>query len=138
MKEKIGKANKMEIKEKMSNFKKIKNGKMMEESSETKDYIKNLFVHEARAVFKHRTCMTRYIQWNYKNDPRYIKNSWKCNFCGRIDSESHILFCEQFRDLRNGKDLQNDKDLATYLYKVNMIRKKEDSKPSQDDSESAS
>ena len=73
---------------------------------------------------------------NYKNNPQYMKNCWKCKFCGRIDSESHIIFCEQFKDLRSGKDLQYDKDLAAYLYKVNMIRKKEDSNPILDDSQS--
>ena len=53
---------------------------------------------------------------------------WNCNYCGRIDSESHILFCEQFKDLRNEKDLENYKDLATYLYKVNLIRQREETR----------
>ena len=79
---------------------------------------------------------------NYKSDPKYMRDMWKCNYCGRIDSESHILFCELFKDLRNGKDLENDKDLATYLFKVNLISKREEtranSNPQCDDSESAS
>ena len=72
--------------------------------------------------------MTRYIQMNYKNDPKYIKNLWKCRYCGRIDSESHILYCEHFKELRVGKDLDTDKDLANYLNKANQIRKKDETK----------
>ena len=115
---------------------------MKEEKFERKEYIEKLFVHEARTLFKHRCLMSRYVKMNYKSDPKYMKDNWKCNYCGRIDSESHILFCEQFKDLRNEKDLGNDKDLATYLYKVNMIRKKEESRAElnsrRKDSESAS
>ena len=84
--------------------------------------LKKLTVNEARALFKHRTNMTRYTKFNYKNNPQYAKQLWKCENCENISTESHILWCSGFQHLREGKDLKSDKDLAKYLQAVVKIR----------------
>ena len=73
--------------------------------------------------------MTRYIKMNYKNDPKYSKTLWKCEACSNIDSESHILRCKEYEDLRDGKDLQNNQDLCEYIQKVIKIREKQEESP---------
>ena len=66
--------------------------------------------------------MTRYIKLNYKGDKEFAKKLWKCDQCGKMDSEQHVLWCEGFKYLREGKDLKSDKDLCNYLRKVCQIR----------------
>ena len=105
---------------------KLKNSKLINENFGMKNYIKNLKVEESRTMFKHRCKMTRYVKMNYKNEPRYSKSLWKCENCENIDSESHILWCESYKDIRSGKNLENDKDLCDYIQKVMKIRKKHD------------
>ena len=69
----------------MEESKKLKSSKLMEESCEIKEYIKDLNLHDARILFKHRTSMTQYVKFNYKNDKEFAKALWKCE-CGKIDS----------------------------------------------------
>ena len=108
----------------MKQFNKLKNSKLINESFGIRKYVKDLTVVEARTMFKHRTSMTRYTKFNYKNDPIYAKQLWKCESCDNISSESHILWCSGFQHLREGKDLKCDKDLAKYLVEVVKIRSK--------------
>ena len=93
------------------------------ENFHQKDYFKNLNLHEARTVFKHRAKMTQYTKWNFKNDPQYRHDLWKCSSCKtNIDTQSHILWCDSYKKLREGKDLTNDKDLANYIIQVLKTR----------------
>ena len=57
-----------------------------------------------------------------KNNKKFAKEQWKCDSCKRIDSQSHVLWCPFFAPLREGKDIQNDKDLVEYFQKVFKIR----------------
>ena len=128
VKNKMIEENEKELKENMKKFKKLKKSVLIEESSGMKDYIKKLSVKEARTIFKHRCYMTRYIKMNYKGNPLYEKQLWKCNKCQKIDSEEHILWCDGYKELREGKNLDNDKDLCKYLQKIQKIREREESK----------
>ena len=94
----------------------------MQENFGIKEYMKKLTVVEARSLFKHRTSMTRYAKFNYKNDPIYAKQLWKCESCSNISTESHVLWCSGFQYLREGKNLKCDRDLAKYLIEVLKIR----------------
>ena len=59
------------------------------------------------------------------SDLRYVKSMWLCDSCQKsIDSMNHVLWCESYRKLREGKDLKDDKDLASYLHDVFRIRSK--------------
>ena len=70
--------------------------------------------------------MTRYVKMNYKGDKMYSKLLWKCENCTNMDSESHILWCSEYSDLREGKNLNNNKDLCEYIQKVMKKREKQE------------
>ena len=40
----------------------------------------------------------------------------------------HVLWCEEYTDLRSNKDLSRDKDLTTYYQQVMKMREKKDNK----------
>ena len=59
---------------------------------------------------------------NYKNKH---KGYLRCNSCQTLpDDNSHVLYCEVYRDLRSGKNLQCDRDLGQYLQNVLLIQTK--------------
>ena len=43
---------------------------------------------------------------------------------GNIETQSHILYCEAYSELRAGKDLNSDTDLVQYMKNVLIIREK--------------
>ena len=49
---------------------------------------------------------------------------WQCEDCGYIDSQTHIIHCPAYKDLREGKDLNSDVDVANYFKEVLRIREK--------------
>ena len=62
---------------------------------------------------------------NYKNKPEYKKEKYLCDSCEAAQDENiHVIYCESYKDLHQGKDLNSDKDLAQYLQKVLAIRAK--------------
>ena len=86
-----------------------------------KPYIKELKLHEARTMFRIRTNMMP-AKWNMKSNQKFANQQWKCDACKRIDSQSHILWCPFFAPLREGKNVNDDKDLVDYFQKVFKIR----------------
>ena len=127
VKEAILKVNEKELKEEILKSKKLKNSTLLHEGFGLKDYMKELSLHESRILFKHRCKMTQYVKMNFRNDKIYSRKLWKCDHCQNMDSESHLLWCDQFKHLRENKDLHLNKDLCNYLQKILKIRSKEDS-----------
>ena len=41
-----------------------------------------------------------------------------------VESDSHVMVCSGYGDLRKGLDLNRDEDLVTYLQKVMLAREK--------------
>ena len=62
---------------------------------------------------------------NFRNDKNYSKDLWKCNKCGNIDTESHLLWCSKYENIRENLDLNQNKDLCKYLLKILSLRKKD-------------
>ena len=62
------------------------------------------------------------VKMNRKNDPKYAQDLWKCDDCHSMDSQAHIVWCPAYAALREGKDLECDKDLVEYYQKVMKIR----------------
>ena len=121
----IYKENKGTLKAKMLSYEKLKNSEMIEEDFETKEYVKNLNVHNARIIFKKRSSMTQHVKLNYMSDARNVKTLWQCDSCqSSVDSMGHVLRCPSYLQLRTGKDLDSNQDLAQYLHDVFMIRSK--------------
>ena len=99
----------------------------MEEKFELKDYLKNMPLSQARTLFKHKNLMTENIKMNYKGDPGYKRSLWKRGKCLNQDTERHLLWCAGYKELRQGLDLDSDRDLCSYLQKINQLRCKENS-----------
>lgn len=67
--------------------------------------------------------MLQNVKMNYMSDFRNVQSMWSCSSCQiSIDSMGHVLWCPSYQELRIGKDLKNDKDLAKYLHDVLVIR----------------
>ena len=106
----------------------MKESDLVNEEFETRDYIKSLSLYEARTLFKYRCSMTQYVKMNFKNDKDYANNLWKCEKCSYMDTNSNLLWCDHYRDLRHNKDLSNNKDLCKYLHEILMARTSDDLK----------
>ena len=119
----IQKANENDLISKMLKYEKLKNSQLIGEQFGTKPYIKTLTVHNARIIFKKRVSMMQHVKMNYMSDLNYVKSMWLCDSCQTcIDSMDHVLWCHSYMELRTGRDLKNDKDLASYLHDVFKIR----------------
>ena len=124
VKEAIVEESEKELKEKISKLKKLKDGPMKNETFGTKDYLKSMDLTEARLKFKFRSKMLD-VKMNYSHDPVFSKDLWKCDSCERsIDTQNHILWCPAYSEIREGKSLNNDEDLISYLKKVMNVRDK--------------
>ena len=110
------------LKTKISDYSKLKNGPMMDEKFEEKPYLTEMSMHEARTNFRIRSNMTD-VKWNKRSDKNNQKTLWKCEECGNVDSQSHIIWCPFFASLREGKSLDSDQDLVKYFIEVFKIRK---------------
>ena len=63
------------------------------------------------------------VKFNYKNDKQNRQELWRCDSCQTaIDTQSHILWCPSYKELRSGKDINNDRDLVNYIQNVMKIR----------------
>ena len=93
------------------------------EEFELKSYFKTLSLKDARHIFKFRSKMTQYIKRNYSNDKGYRQSLWQCPSCNiSIDTQSHIMWCESYKELRENLNFDDNKDLANYIGKVLKIR----------------
>ena len=65
--------------------------------------------------FQIRSKMVKTIAFNYSSDPKFSTQLWHFTHCDRMDSQSHVLTCESYKYLREGKDLSSDQDLGNTL-----------------------
>ena len=81
-------------------------------------------IEDARMMFKIRSKMVD-VKWNFKNDARYKAELWFCDGCkGAIETQSHVMHCPAYENLRVGMSPQSDKDIVEYFRKVLQIRLK--------------
>ena len=92
-----------------------------DEKLSIKDYVRNMSLRNARMMFRIRSSMTD-VKMNKKSDKKYASELWKCDLCGHLDSQSHVLWCPAFSSLREGRSLDNDSDLVTYFHQVMKIK----------------
>ena len=70
-----------------------------------------------------QTHIVAYI--NFSSDPKNMAELWRCSSCQtNIDTQCHILWCQAYAKLREGKSLDNDHDLVQYFQQVLNIRTK--------------
>ena len=123
VKQAINEKNETELRKEIGKLDKVK--EFANEEFGQKTYFKHLSLAEARTKFKFRAKMTQYIKRNYRNDRAYTRDLWKCDSCRTmIDTQSHVLWCHSYKNLRMDKDLENDKDLVNYIQDVLKIRSK--------------
>ena len=107
MKSKVKKYSEEKLKSQFMEYSKLKGGPLMED--------------EARTMFRIRTLMMP-AKLNMKSDPKFAGKLWKCDQCQKLDSQSHILWCPFFAPLREGRDINDDKDLVDNFTNVFKIR----------------
>ena len=117
--------NKTTLLTKIKKYKKLDYKELVKEKFQTKPYLKNLNLADARLRFALRTRMTMTVQANYKGDQTFKSNGWKCQECQVLDTQEHVVRCLIYISLRNGKDLSSDRDIVEYFRRVIDSRKKE-------------
>ena len=97
---------------------------MKQEIYEEKSYISDMKMHDARVNFSLRSRMFN-CKMNYLNNPVFKAEMWRCDSCQScVDSQSHILYCPAYQQLREGKSLSSDQDIVSYFKEVLAIRLK--------------
>ena len=106
----------------MSNYSKLKGSPLMNENWETRSYIQDMRLEDARTNFRMRCSMLRTVKMNQKSNEIFARELWACNQCGKIDSQSHIMWCPALASLREGLNIDNDVDVVHYFQKVISLR----------------
>ena len=115
VKEEVWKKCETDLREEIKKLEKLVESKMSDEMFETKSYLKNMTLENARVKFKIRTEMLN-LKFNYKHMPQNEKTLWQCDSCqSSIETQSHIMWCPAYRELRVGKDINDDNDLIEYV-----------------------
>ena len=93
------------------------------ETGKVKGYMLDNNVADSRTMFRYRTKMLE-LKDNMKR--RYGRDNLSCEACssGEAESQSHVLRCTAYDGIRDGLDMNNDKDLVTYFREVMRIRMK--------------
>ena len=109
--------NEKDLKEKMSSYTKIEDGPQMKEKFEKRMYLNIYNVTDARLKFRMRSMMIP-AKMNMRSKEPNSRTLWKCDDCGNVDTQGHILWCPAYSGLRQGRDLANDKDIVDYFREV--------------------
>ena len=107
-------------------YKKISYEEHVHEKLQLQPYLESLHISDARLRFKLKTGMTPTVRMNFPSDPEFSRKLWTCPGCseeksghdqvvGYRDTQTHILSCEGYADLREHKDLTCDKELVNYF-----------------------
>ena len=130
VKAEILKLNKARVLQKMIGYKKINYEKHLNEPYQLQPYLKNLNIADARLRYKLKTHMTPTIMMNFPSDVKFSEQLWTCTGCGngsdkadgqagdRRDTQTHIMICPGYADLRMDKNLGEDQDLVRYFSQV--------------------
>ena len=120
VKKTINYANETELLAKLSKLEKCPD--LKNEGFGLKKYFDELNVTQTRIKFRLRANMTQ-VKFNFKNDSQSSRENWTCDSCETcIESQSHIMWCEAYSHLRNGLNINSDKDLVKYVNSVMKIR----------------
>ena len=114
--------NKQEIREVMAKKYKKLDDLVEGEDGLLKEYMRIKNIAESRIMFRIRTKML-----NLKDNMRgQFKTNLDCRACNtrEIESQTHVLSCTGYADIRVGLDMSNDKDLIAYFAQVMKIRMK--------------
>ena len=123
---KIHQKNKSDLLSLLESYKKLDRNKFEKEEYGQKSYLKTMTISQSRTFFSARSMMLTSVQWNFKSDPAFAANEYKCE-CGDLDTQANLLTCRLYEHLREGLDLAgSDTDLVKYYQLVISERQKED------------
>ena len=112
--------NNEDLKKKISEYKKMK--ALRDEISKGNEYFFKESLQNIRALFRFRVELFQ-AKLNFKQNREYKQENYLCDSCqSKIDENVHVLFCDSYRSLREGLDINNDSHLAWYLQRVMEIR----------------
>ena len=81
-------------------------------------------LHQARILFSARAETLKTVQMNFKHNPEYVLNQWKCH-CGEEDHQAHLPYCLSYQHLRVDLNLdESDDDLVLSYQRVIREREK--------------
>ena len=93
-----------------------------------KSYLAALNISEARMRFKINAGMTPTVKMNFPSDVGFANQLWTCAGCtdgeiggevaGCRDTQQHVLICPGYAELRQDKNLDDDRDLVHYFSQV--------------------
>ena len=88
-----------------------------------KEYVKNENLYNVRSTWEVRSFMLR-VAGNYSHHAKYQATGWLCQACKLQvrEDQDHLTCCQGYEDLRQGRDLQDDKDLVSF-YRLVMARR---------------
>ena len=113
--------NEEEIKVKLKKYSKLKDDSIVDENFDKKSYLKSLNLMDSRLMYRIRSKTTG-AKMNQKSDEDYSNELWKCEDCGNVDTQSHILWCPSYAPLREDKNISEEKDLVDYFREVFKFR----------------
>ena len=64
---------------------------------------------------------------NYCHHSRYLATGWLCQACQLQvrENQDHLASCNGYENLREGKDMDNDKELVEFFQSVMRRREKQ-------------
>ena len=99
--------------------------KLLKEDCKAKEYLGMKSLNDVRDIFRARTLMLEGFKGNHKN--MYKGKDMQCEGCSmEVDTQSHVLVCEAYKDLREDKVLSSDEGVINYFRQVIKRRMKED------------
>ena len=115
--------NENDLRESMKDLEKM--DEVKHETYERKSYISEMSMLDARMMMRMRARMVK-CKMNFSSERVNVETSWKCRACcsGAIETQNHILYCEAYKPLREGKSLNSDEDVVEYFRKVFELREK--------------
>ena len=99
----------------------------MEDPTKATEYMEKKCLSDTRLIFRMRTEMVN-LKDNMRN--QYKGTSVNCEACSTkvAESQTHVMICPGYAELRVGKDMGMDGDLVDYFRDVLKIREKRKSK----------
>ena len=120
VRESCRKVNDEELKQRISEYKKMK--ALKDEITKGNEYFFNQSLQNVRTLFRFRVELFP-AKMNFKHNSEFKQEKYLCDSCQtQSDENTHVLYCESYKALREGLDVNNDSHLAWYLKQVMEIR----------------
>ena len=91
-----------------------------------KEYVRTGHMYSVRSTWEVRAYMLR-VAGNYSHHSKYLATGWLCQAC-RLqvrEDQDHLADCSGYKDLREGKNMEDDKELVEFYQAVMRRREKQ-------------